>query len=83
MINKIKSYFFGVCCALFCAASALPALAQESTPALTVPSLVPTEGLQTTLTNNLQTWVLIGLGLGIAVVVVLLGWRWLKRFMRG
>lgn len=84
MISKIKNYIFSACCALFCAVAALPVLAQEATvtPGTpTVPTIVSTEGLQVSLVNSLQGWVLIGLGVGIALVVVLLGWRWIRKFM--
>lgn len=85
MINKIKNFVFSSAVALFCVASALPVLAQDPpavTPqAPTVPEIVSTSGLQVSLVNSLQGWILIGLGVGIACVVVLLGWKWIRRFM--
>lgn len=80
-MKKLSNWWLGACTALFCGISALPALAQESGPTLTIPELVPTTNLQQTLVTELQKWILIGLGIGIGVVLVYMGWRWIRRFM--
>lgn len=84
-MRKLSNWFFGACCALFCAMSALPVFAQESsaiTPGTpTVDNLVSPSSIQTTLLTSLQSWILVGVGIGISVLVAFLGWKWIRRFM--
>lgn len=81
-MKKLSNWFLGACAALFCAVSALPALAEDPPAnAPTVDTLVDTSTLQSTLITSLQSWVLIGIGIGISVLVVFLGWKWIRRFM--
>lgn len=53
------------------------------TPAApTVTTLVDTAGLGNSLLSGMQSWLMIGLGVGISLFIIMVGWRWLRRFVR-
>lgn len=81
-----KSYLYGCTTA---AALAFPSFVlaetgdDTTTPTITVSTLVQPEGIESGLVSNLADWAVIGLAIGVAVVVLSVGWKFLKRFMRG
>lgn len=48
----------------------------------TVTTLVDTTGLGNSLLSGMQSWLMIGLGVGISLFIIMVGWRWLRRFVR-
>lgn len=58
--------------------------AQESDTGatVTIPTLVNTSGLQTSLVDSLKSWLVIGLAIGLAVFAVYFGWRLIRRFVK-
>ena len=78
----MKKFLCGVAGALPVLASSVVALAEDAVGAVTTPSIVTVNDIQSTIVDAIRPWIAAGLGIGIAVFCIYLGWRLIKRFTR-